>query len=91
MLGFVFCQAVIELCFSGLICAGRIGEIRAAILAIPVLNMRIAGAVRIGLVIKVFVLASGGIGARRGIGVRRAAGDCEGYGVADGVSQCFIN
>ena len=80
MLCLVFCQAVIELCFSGLICAGRIGEIRAAILAIPVLNMRIAGAVRIGLVIKVFVLSSGGIG------IHRAAGDCEGCSITDFIS-----
>ena len=64
MLGFVFCQAVIELCFGGLICAGRIGEIRAAILAVPILYVRIAGSVRIGIMLGFFVLACRGLGAR---------------------------
>ena len=57
MLGFVFCQAVIELCFGGLLCACSIGEIAVAIGTIPILDVRIAGTVRVGIMLGFFVLA----------------------------------
>ena len=65
MLGFVFCQAVIELCFGGLLGACSIGEIAVAIGTIPILDVRIAGTVRVGIMLGFFVLARRGIGARR--------------------------